>query len=208
MNSSLYICKSILDKIFAVLGLILTSPVFLIVSILLIVRREPVFFQHTRIGRYGATFSVYKFTTMFEGAETTGTITTASDNRITLVGGFLRKYKINELPQLFNILKDEMSFIGPRPLPEQEIRYYDPEVRKKILSVKPGITGLATIKFISEEFLLDRFDDPNKYYREVILPKKGLLECDYIDNWSLLLDIKIFWRTITKLLSTIMESPK
>ena len=198
------VCKIISDRVLAVLGLILTSPIFLIVSILLKVRREPVFFKHERVGQHGVPFYVYKFTTMAVGSEKGGTVTTASDNRITSFGGFLRKHKINELPQLINALKGEMSFIGPRPLPKEEIKYYESEVKNKILSVKPGITGLATIRFISEETLLDQFENPEEYYRQIVLPKKGQLECSYVDNWSLSLDIRIFWETIIKLLSMIM----
>ena len=199
-------CKAMLDIILATFGLILSLPVFLIVSMLLIARRESVFFRHERVGKHGEIFNVYKFTTMSAGAEKEGTITIASDNRITSLGGFLRKYKINELPQLFNVLKGEMSFIGPRPLPQEEICYYEYKIRNKILSVKPGITGLATIKFISEESLLDRFDDPKQYYREVVLPKKGQLECHYVDNWSLALDTRIFWETTIKLLFMVMRA--
>ena len=203
-----HLCKAILDRMLAALGLMLVLPIFLIVSIFLAVRHEPVFFQHKRAGKHGVIFNVYKFTTMFAGAEKEGTITTASDSRITSFGGFLRRYKINELPQLFNVLKGEMSFIGPRPLPKEEICLYESEIRDKILSVKPGITGLATIRFISEESLLDQFDNPKQYYREVVLPKKGQLECHYVDNWSLALDIRIFWETIIKLLFMIIRTQK
>ena len=201
-----YLCKIVSDRIFALLGLASTSPIFLIVSIFLIARREPIFFKQERVGKYGVPFNVYKFTTMFAGAEQGGTITIASDSRITPFGHVLRKYKINELPQLLNVLQGEMSFVGPRPLPKEETCYHDPEVKEKVLSVKPGITGLATTRFVYEDILLDKFDNPEQHYRQIILPKKGQLECFYVDNWSLALDIKIFWETIIILLSIITRN--
>ncbi|MCH8289748.1 sugar transferase [Candidatus Poribacteria bacterium] len=193
------LCKAVSDRVLASIGLMLIAPVFLIVAILLKIRRESVFFRQKRIGQYGKPFEVYKFTTMFQGAEKKGTITTSSDPRVTLLGKFLRKYKINELPQLLNVLKGEMSVLGPRPLPQEEIDLYPPDVQAKIFTVKPGITGLATLRFIEEEALLDGVDDPEVYYVKFVLPRKGKLECYYVDHWSLLLDLRIFWKTLFKL---------
>ena len=193
------LCKAVSDRVLASIGLMLIAPVFLIVAILLKIRRESVFFRQKRIGQYGQPFEVYKFTTMFQGSEKKGTITISSDPRVTSLGKFLRRYKINELPQLLNVLKGEMSFIGPRPLPQEEINLYLPHVQAKIFTVKQGITGLATLWFIEEDILLDQVDNPNVYYAKVILPRKGKLECYYVDNWSLLLDMRIFWKTLFKL---------
>ena len=193
------LCKAVSDRVLASIGLVLIAPVFVIVAILLKIRRESVFFRQKRIGQYGQPFEVYKFTTMFQGSEKKGTITISSDPRVTSLGKFLRRYKINELPQLLNVLKGEMSFLGPRPLPQEEIDLYPPDVQAKIFTVKPGITGLATLRFIEEEALLDGVDDPEVYYVKFVLPRKGKLECYYVDNWSLLLDLRIFWKTLFKL---------
>ena len=197
------ILKSIIDKFWALIGLIVTLPIFLIVTVILKIRKEDVFFLQDRVGLNQKTFKMFKFTTMVRGSEKQGTITTANDSRITLMGKILRRYKLNEVPQLINILKGEMSFVGPRPLPRSEVdEHYSPEDRSKIYSVKPGITGCGSVEFSDEEEYLDGMDNVEKHFAEVVMPKKAELEIWYVDNWSIILDLKLFFRTIFKLLTS------
>lgn len=192
--------KDIIDRLGAIVGLIITSPIFLIVAIILKIKKEDVFFLHYRVGLNQITFRMYKFTTMVKGSEKQGSITTANDSRITLFGKVLRQFKLNEIPQLINVLKGEMSFVGPRPLPRSETDvYYSSEDRAKIYSVKPGITGCGSIEFSDEEKRLEELEDFEKYFAEVIMPKKAQLETWYVDNWSIILDLKLFFITIFKL---------
>jgi lipopolysaccharide/colanic/teichoic acid biosynthesis glycosyltransferase len=194
--------KDAIDRLGAFVGLIITSPIFLIVAIILKIQKENVFFIHDRVGLNQKEFKMFKFTTMKKGSEKRGTITTANDSRVTLLGRILRRFKLNEIPQLINILKGEMSFVGPRPLPKTEVeKYYSPEVRSKIYSVKPGITGCGSIEFSDEEERLDKVDDVEKYFAEIIMPKKAELEIWYVDNRNLILDLKLFFKTIFKLLT-------
>ena len=196
--------KNTIDRLGALVGLIVTSPIFLIVAIILKVQKEDVFFLHDRVGLNQQTFKMFKFTTMVKGSEKRGTITTANDSRVTLLGRVLRRFKLNEVPQLINILKGEMSFVGPRPLPKTEVeKYYSTDKRRKIYSVKPGITGCGSIEFSDEEERLGEVDDVEKYFAEVIMPKKAELETWYVDNWNLILDLKLFFKTIFKLLKEL-----
>ena len=193
--------KNAIDRLGAFFGLIVTSPIFLIVAIILKIQKEDVFFLQDRVGLNQKEFKMFKFTTMRKGSEKQGTITTGNDSRVTLLGRILRRFKLNEVPQLINILKGEMSFIGPRPLPKTEVeKYYSPEERRKIYSVKPGITGCGSIEFSDEEERLDKVDDVEKYFAKVIMPKKAELETWYVDNWNFILDQKLFFKTIFRLL--------
>jgi len=198
--------KVVIDRFGAIVGLIFTSPIFLIVTIILKAQKEDVFFIQDRVGLNLNTFKMFKFTTMRKGSEKKGTITTANDSRVTLLGRILRRFKLNEVPQLINILRGEMSFVGPRPLPKTEVeKYYSLENRRKIYSVKPGITGCGSIEFSDEEERLDKVDDVEKHFAEVIMPKKAKLEIWYVDNWSLILDLKFFFQTIFKLIKRYMQ---
>ena len=193
--------KSAIDRSGAFVGLIVLSPLILVVAIILKIQKEDVFFLQDRVGLNQKTFKMFKFTTMKKGSEKQGTITTVNDSRVTLFGRVLRRYKINEVPQLINILNGEMSFIGPRPLPKTEVeKYYSPDERCKIYSVKPGLTGCGSIEFSDEEERLDKIDEVEKYFAEVIMPKKAELEIGYVDNWNIILDLKLFFKTIFKLL--------
>ena len=195
--------KAILDRFGAVIGLILTTPIFLVVLVILKIQREDVFFIQARLGLNQQPFGILKFTTMFKGSEKQGTITTADDLRVTVFGRFLRKFKINEIPQLVNVLKGEMSFIGPRPLPRSEVEaYYSPEDRASIYSVKPGITGRGSLEFCNEEECLSEADDFQEYFAGEIMPRKAELEAWYVGNWSIILDCNIFFGTIFKLSKT------
>ena len=193
--------KSVIDRLGALVGLIVTSPIFLFVAIILKMQKEDVFFLHDRVGLNQKPFKMFKFTTMRKGSEKQGTITTANDSRVTLLGRVLRRFKLNEVPQLINILKGEMSFIGPRPPTKTEVeKYYSHDERRKIFYVKPGITGCGSIEFSDEEECLSKVDNAEKYFAEVIMPKKIELETWYVDNWNIILDLKLFFKTIFKLL--------
>ena len=193
--------KSIIDRFLAVIGLLVTLPIFLAVAIILKIQRESVFFTQERVGLNLKIFKIFKFTTMVKGSEKYGTITTANDLRVTLLGKVLRRFKLNEIPQLINVLKGEMSFVGPRPLTPEEIEAcYPPAVRGKIYSVKPGITGYGSLVFSNEDEHLENIDDVERYFTEVIMPKKAQLEIYYVNHWSILLDSKLFFQTIFKLL--------
>lgn len=164
---------------------------------------RPVFFSQERIGQRGRKFRVWKFRTMTtrvsveRGSITHGT----GDPRITPLGNFLRKAKLDELPQLFNVLKGEMSLVGPRPEVEEYTRLYD-ERQRKVLDVPPGCVDLTHISgHLHDQALLDGADDPEKFYREVIMPRKLDVNLDYVENWSLALDVKILGGTAIGLLS-------
>ncbi len=200
--------KDVLDRFAALVAIILAAPIFLIIAIILKLKKEDVFFAQERVGLGLNTFRMLKFTTMLRGSEIYGSITTANDSRVTLFGKLLRQTKLNEIPQLINILKGEMSFVGPRPLPMSEIlEYYSPNDSVKIYSVKPGITGVGSLEFSDEENLLDKMEDYEAYFAQVIMPKKATLELWYVDNWSILLDLAIVAKTIFKVFVQALEIP-
>lgn len=189
--------KRIFDLFFSILGLILFSPLLLIVSIFIkIDSKGSVFFRQLRVGLGGKQFITYKFRTMFQDAEKKGVrLTSAKDSRITTMGKILRRYKIDELPQLINVLKGEMSFVGPRPeLPE----YVDlfREDYKMILMVKPGITDLASIKFLDESELMKDADSAEQVYINEILPQKIELYKRYVEKRSLSFDLYLIILTL------------
>lgn len=198
--------KGIADKLGAFIGLVFTSPIFLTVAIALKIKKEHVFFLQERIGLDQQPFKMYKFTTMIQGSENHGSITRSNDMRITKLGAILRKFKLNEVPQLINVLKGEMSFVGPRPLPKSELeRYYTPIDRARIYSAKPGITGRASMEFSDEEDCLGKVENFEEYFAKVIVPQKAKLEIWYVENWSIFLDLKIFFGTIFKLIWTFVR---
>lgn len=194
------ILKRAFDFTGALSGLILLSPLFLAVSLLLKIKepKSPLFFRQKRIGQFGKPFYILKFTTM-RGDEANdlpqNNITVANDERFTPTGRLLNKYKLNELPQLWNVLKGEMSFVGPRPDVEGYADKLTGEDRK-ILLLKPGITGPATIKYRNEEELLAIQPDPLKYNDEVIWPDKVRINLDYLENQSFAGDLKIIFQTV------------
>jgi lipopolysaccharide/colanic/teichoic acid biosynthesis glycosyltransferase len=192
--------KRAFDIVVASIGLVLLSPLFLLVSILIkLDSRGPVLFKQERMGREFRPFLIYKFRTMFEDApHRGGPITFGGDPRITRVGRFLRKTKIDELPQLINVVKGELSFVGPRP----EVRRYVELFRsdyKKILEVRPGITDLASLKYRDEEAILAKSENPEEAYMKQVLPDKIKLAKQYIDQSSFLLDLGIILKTLFKL---------
>ena len=174
------------DFLFSLLGLIVLSPVFLLISLYIVLdSRGGVFYRQSRVGKDGKDFKLYKFRSMRTGADKRGLITVGEkDSRITRVGYFLRKYKLDELPQLINVLKGEMSLVGPRPEVRKYVDLYTPEQRK-VLSVVPGITDYASIEYVDENRILGGAADPDKVYVEEILPDKIRYNMKYIENRSL-----------------------
>lgn len=184
------------DFLFSLLGLIVLSPVFLLISLCIVLdSRGGVFYRQSRVGKDGKDFKLYKFRSMRTGADKRGLITVGEkDSRITRVGYFLRKYKLDELPQLINVLKGEMSLVGPRPEVRKYVDLYTPEQRK-VLSVVPGITDYASIEYVDENRILGGAADPDKVYVEEILPDKIRYNMKYIENRSLKEYFKIIFLT-------------
>lgn len=187
-------CKRAFDILCSFLGLTVLSPVLLVVSVLVAVTSPGgVFFRQERIGKDGKPFRIFKFRSMRK--DNAGLkITTGNDSRITPVGRFLRKSKIDELPQLINVLVGDMSFVGPRPEVADYVNLYTP-YQRQVLLVRPGITGLASIRFRNENDLLTASDDPNRTYVEQIMPRKIDLDLEYIPHASVLYDIKLIFQT-------------
>ncbi len=189
--------KRVFDLTASVLGLALLSPLFVIIAILIkFSSKGPVFFVQKRMGRDFKEFNLYKFRSMVADAPKKGLqITSGDDPRITKIGRFIRKTKIDELPQLINVIKGEMSLVGPRPEVKKYVELKKDEY-KKVLSVRPGITDLAAIEFRDEEKLLQGYKNKEKAYINEILPRKIALYNKYIDNISFISDIKIILQTL------------
>ena len=188
--------KRFFDIIFSFIGLFMFSPLMLILAILIKRDGGPVFYRGERIGRYGKPFKIYKLRTMVVNAEKIGGSSTPDDDpRVTKVGNFIRKYKLDELPQLINVFKGEMSFVGPRP----EVKYYVDmfrEEEKVILSIRPGITDWASLWNPDEGAILAGSPDPEKTYMEKIRPEKIRLQLNYVKEWSFCDDMKIILLTL------------
>ncbi len=195
--------KRITDCVIAGLGLLMLAPLMGVIAVLIKLDSPgSVFFAHERVGRYGRRFKVLKFRTMVQDAPRLGgAITAKHDPRITRVGRFLRATKLDEIPQLWNVLKGEMSLVGPRPEVEKYVQLYPEEARQIILSVPPGITGLTQIRYRHEERLLAQQSDPEKYYREVILPQKIASDLEYVRTRGILTDLRLLVQTVFAVLS-------
>lgn len=189
--------KRAFDFLSAVLGLILLFPFFLLIGLLIkFDSAGPVFYLQERVGENGKLFNLVKFRTMRIGADKSTAITVGNrDPRITRFGYYLRKFKVDELPQLINVVIGNMSLVGPRPELKKFVDLYSSEQRK-VIEVKPGITDYASIKFRNENELLAGKTDPVEFYIEQIMPVKLELNLKYIQNQSFLLDIKIVYQTI------------
>lgn len=194
--------KRMFDIVCSTLGLLLLSPVFLLVSLLILVGDgKPVFFSQERIGYRGRAFRICKFRTMVRDAESLGKpLTVGRDARITRIGRRLRKYKLDELPQLFNVLRGEMSLVGPRPEVSQYVRLYSREQRK-ILGLMPGITDPASIAYSDESRLLANLDNPEQYYIEFVLSDKIRRDLEYAANATLWSDLMVLIKTARKILN-------
>lgn len=189
------------DIVFSAIGLLLLSPLFLLVYIL--IRCESKgggFYCQQRVGKDGRMFGLYKFRSMRTGSDKKGLITVGGhDSRITRMGYFIRKYKIDELPQLWNVLKGDMSLVGPRPEVKKYVDLYTEEQRR-VLSVRPGITDYASIEYVDENEILGKADDPDRVYVEEIMPAKIKLNMRYIENRNLNEYFKIIGLTFINIL--------
>ncbi len=204
MNAAIHTRGFTLQRAFdmtcAAAGLLLLSPIFAAVALfILLTDGRPVLFGQTRMGQYGTPFRIWKFRTMRAGAAGSS-ITASGDRRITPTGALLRKFKLDELPQLFNVLRGDMNLVGPRPeVPD----YVDGRSRmwQAVLQVPPGITDVATLLYRDEEALLGSAEDPDRFYRETLLPSKLCLSLAYMSTRSLWRDIRLIWLTIHSSLS-------
>lgn len=189
--------KRIIDIFASAFMLILLFPFGLVIALLIACdSRGGVFYRQSRVGRYNRDFTLYKFRTMRTDADRLGLLTVgARDPRVTRVGYYLRKYKIDELPQLLNILSGDMSFVGPRPEVRKYVNLYNNE-QKKVLSVRPGLTDYASIAYINENEILEKANDKEQTYINEIMPKKIKLNMKFIQNPSLYQYFKIIFLTI------------
>lgn len=184
------------DILMSGLGLIVLSPLFLVIAIWIKLDSPgPVFFRQARVGRFNKDFRIFKFRTMRTDAAPGSLLTVRDDPRITRSGLFLRKYKLDELPQLINVFLGQMSLVGPRPEVRRYVDRWTPE-QMHVLDVRPGITDPASIKFRNESDLLAQADDPEKYYIDIIMPEKSRLNLDYVQNHTLPGDISLIFKTI------------
>jgi len=189
--------KRVFDIIFALCALMMAAPVLVVVALWIkLDSRGPILFRQERVGLRGRPFSIYKFRTMRSDPAAHGLqITIGADPRITQAGTFLRRYKLDELPQFVNVLIGHMSVVGPRPEVSRYVALYPREARELILSVRPGITDLASIVYRNESMDLAEAGDPEEFYIREILPAKLEHCCQYVREQSLVLDLVIVWRT-------------
>ena len=188
--------KLFFDRIMSFIGLILLSPVFLVVTLLIKIKMPggPVIFKQKRVGQHGRLFIMYKFRSMIV-SHSGSSVSVKGESRITPLGIKLRKYKLDELPELWNVLIGDMSFVGPRP----DVPGYADKLEgddRRMLLLKPGITGPASLKYRNEEELLAERENPLKYNDEILFPDKVKINIEYLDNWSFWNDIKIIIYTV------------
>lgn len=193
--------KRLFDLFFSSIGLIISSPLLLVITLLIKLDSQgSVFFRQIRVGRNFKPFRLYKFRTMIVDAPMKGLpITVGNDSRITRVGKFLRKTKIDELPQLWNVFKGDMSLVGPRPEVLKYVEKWPEDDKKQILSIKPGIADYASFYYSNEEKVLARAEDPEYAYVNVVMPHKLRLYLRYLRERNLWLDLRIIMATIGKL---------
>ena len=188
--------KRLFDVIASGCGLLVLSPLFFIVAILIkLDSRGPVFYRQTRVGRHNKEFRIFKFRTMRVGSDKGSLVTIGGrDPRVTSVGYYLRKFKVDELPQLINVFIGDMSLVGPRPEVRHYVDYWTPE-QMHVLNVRPGITDPASIKFRNENEMMEQADNPEDFYINVIMQEKIKLYLEYVNNHSFLNDIKLIFQT-------------
>lgn len=194
--------KRVFDLCFALIGLICLIPLFIVIAcIIRLDSRGSIFYVQRRIGRNGIEFLLYKFRTMYVHSEQLGLLTIGShDYRITNSGYWLRKYKLDELPQLFNILIGDMSFVGPRPEVRKYVENYTQQ-QQKVLLIKPGITDWASILYYNENEILAKSENPEYLYINEIIPTKILQNLNYIDRHNLWIDLRIIFQTLKKVIN-------
>ena len=188
------------DILFSLFAILISSPIIILAALIIKIENfnAPIIFQQQRGGLNQSYFSIFKFRTMTSNADKKGEITVGNDSRITKPGKWIRKFKIDELPQFFNVLKGDMSVVGPRPEVAKYIALYNSE-QLKVLSVKPSITDYASIVYFEENQLLGQSENPEKTYTEVIMPNKLKLNLKYIKEKSLYVDLKIIFLTIFRI---------
>ena len=194
--------KRIFDILASGIGLILLSPLFVILAIWIKCDSiGPVFYKQVRVGRNNMDFQLFKFRSMRVGSDKKGLITVGGhDPRITRSGYYIRKYKLDEFPQLINVFKGDMSLVGPRPEVRKYVDMYTEE-QMHVLDVRPGITDLASIRYRNENELLERVNDPDKYYVEVIMPDKLRINLEYVARHSFTFDIRLIFQTFRAIVS-------
>lgn len=191
------ITKRAFDIVACVTAVLVLCPLWLCIGLAIACgSKGGAFYRQIRVGRNGKEFKLLKFRTMRQDADRIGgLITVGDDNRVTRIGNFLRKYKLDELPQFLNIIKGDMSIVGPRPEVPKYVALYD-ERQRRVLSVRPGLTDYASIEYISENELLAQSPDPDKTYIEEIMPAKLELNLKYIDNQSVMEDLRLIFKTL------------
>lgn len=191
--------KRLFDFVFSLLGILIFIPFGLVIAIFIVFEsRGSVFYFQTRVGRNNKDFLLMKFRTMRKNAEKAGLLTIGKDNRITTTGRFLRKYKLDEVPQLLNILVGHMSIVGPRPEVRKYVDMYTEE-QKKVLNAKPGLTDYASLEYFNENELLGKSTNPEKTYIEEVMPAKLKLNEKYLSDISVWHDLKIIMKTAGKI---------
>ena len=192
--------KRLFDIVCSFIGLMILSPILLIISLAIIINNGfPVFYFQTRVGKNNRDFKLFKFRTMYKDADKKGLLTVGGrDPRVTPIGYYLRKYKLDELPQLLNVLFGSMSLVGPRPEVRKYVDMYNDE-QKRVLLAKPGITDYASLEYFSENELLAKSPEPEKTYINEVMPAKLALNMKYIEQQNLLVDLSIIFATIRKI---------
>ncbi|MBR0072557.1 MAG: sugar transferase [Bacteroidales bacterium] len=190
--------KRFFDIVFSFLGLLLLSPLFIVLAVWIKCdSRGPVFYRQVRVGRHNRDFRIFKFRSMRVGSDKGSLVTIGGrDPRVTRSGYYIRKFKLDELPQLINVLTGDMSFVGPRPEVRKYVDMYTPE-QLHVLDVRPGITDLASILYRNENDLLATADDPERFYIETVMPDKLRINLQYVQNHSLWGDIKLIFKTLS-----------
>jgi lipopolysaccharide/colanic/teichoic acid biosynthesis glycosyltransferase len=192
--------KRIFDICSSIIVLIISAPLLIVVSIWIALDSPGgVFYKQTRIGKNEKPFQLLKFRSMRPNSDKSGQLTIGNDNRVTRVGRFIRRYKLDELPQLFNIIKGEMSVVGPRPEVPKYVDLYTKE-QKKVLQALPGLTDYASLEYLNEQEVLGAADDPEYTYIHEVMPAKLSLNLKYIAEKNLWVDIKLIFRTIGKII--------
>ena len=194
--------KRLFDIIASGLGLIVLSPLFLILAVWIkLDLKGPVFYRQVRVGRYNKDFRIFKFRSMKVGADMGSLVTIGNhDPRVTRSGYLMRKFKLDELPQLINVFIGDMSLVGPRPEVRHYVDYWTPE-QMHVLDVRPGITDPASIKFFNENELMEKAGDPEKYYIEVIMQEKIKLYLEYVEKRSFFYDLGLIFKTVWVIIS-------
>lgn len=188
--------KRLFDIVFSFLGLVFLAPIWLLIVVLMMATSKgPVIYKQVRVGKSNKDFKIFKFRTMHVNADKLGLLSVGDrDPRITQIGYYLRKFKLDELPQLANVLRGDMSFVGPRPEVRKYVNFYNQE-QMQVFKVRPGITDLASIEFRNESELLSDQEDPDSYYIHVIMPKKLQINLDYLKERTFIKDVGVIVKT-------------